>query len=206
MKVMKVAILASVVSLLGIVGCAPKETQTCVFQKQTKACNKPACVLRHVVLFKFQPTATPEQIQSVACAFSALQTKISEVKCFEWGTDVSPEGLSKGFTHAFVLTFNSEADRDAYLPHPAHKEFVAFIKPYVQEALVVDYWQAPGSSKCCAMCCAKCPMKGQAGCPMKDKAGCPMKDKACPKASAQGCPLKSQGCPKAQQQGCPLKK
>ena len=190
MKAMKIAILASVVSLLGLVGCSPKETQTCVFQKQTQVCdkNKPACMLRHIVLFKFQSTATPEQIKLVTDAFCALPAKISEVKCFEWGTDVSPEGLSKGFTHAFVLTFNSEADRDAYLPHPAHKEFVALIGPYVQEALVVDYWQAPGSMKCCAMCCAKCPMKGQAGCPLKDQADCP-------KAQQQGCPLKSQGCP-----------
>jgi hypothetical protein len=38
------------------------------------------------------------------------------------------------------VTFLREADRDAYLPHPAHREFVDFLSPYVREALVFDYW------------------------------------------------------------------
>ncbi|MCL2330164.1 MAG: Dabb family protein [Phycisphaerae bacterium] len=192
---------------------------------QKQGCCQSTRVLKHIVLFKFQPTATPEQIKSVVDGFCALPTKIQGVKCFEWGTDVSPEKKSQGFTHAFVLTFASEADRDAYLPAPAHQEFVAMIKPYVQEALVVDYWQAPGSSKCCASCkcascscasghccascCGQCPMmKGQAGCPTKDKASCPMKDNACPvKDKDQVCPKKApaQGCP-ASSGSCPLKK
>ena len=63
------------------------------------------------------------------------------IKAFEFGTNNSPEGLSQGFTHCFVATFASEKDRDEYLPHPAHKEFVEkYAKPYVDKACVVDYW------------------------------------------------------------------
>lgn len=97
-------------------------------------------VLRHVVLFKFKPDATPEQIQEVVRAFQALPDKIDVIHDFEWGTDVSVENLQDGFTHCFIVTFKSESDRDAYLPHPAHKEFVALLRPHLDKALVVDFW------------------------------------------------------------------
>jgi Stress responsive A/B Barrel Domain len=97
-------------------------------------------VLRHVVLFKFKDTTTAAQIRQVEDAFRALPTKISEVKTFEWGTNVSPENLAQGFTHCFLLSFSSDKDRDAYLIAPAHKEFGALVRPYVDKVLVVDFW------------------------------------------------------------------
>jgi hypothetical protein len=98
--------------------------------------------LRHVVLFKFKDEATSEQIDEVVEAFRALPDKIDEIHAFEWGTDVSPEGLSQGLTHAFLLTFRTEEDRDAYLPHPAHKEFGQLLRPILDKVTVVDYWAA----------------------------------------------------------------
>lgn len=97
-------------------------------------------VLRHVVLFKFKDGTTPEQIKKVEDAFRALPGKIPAIRDFEWGTNASPENLAQGFTHCFFLTFRSEADRDAYLPHPAHKEFGAMLHPYLDKVLVIDYW------------------------------------------------------------------
>ena len=97
-------------------------------------------VLRHVVLFKFKDTTTAAQIKQVEDAFRALPTKISEVKTFEWGTNVSPENLAQGFTHCFLLSFSSDKDRDAYLVAPAHKEFGTLLRPYVDKVLVVDFW------------------------------------------------------------------
>ena len=63
--------------------------------------------LRHVVLFKFKEGTTPTDIQKVEAAFVALPSKITEIKDFEWGLNNSPEGLDKGFTHCFFLTFDS---------------------------------------------------------------------------------------------------
>jgi len=98
-------------------------------------------VLRHVVLFKFKESTTPEQVKEVEKAFAALPSKIKEIKAFEFGTNNSPEGLDQGFTHCFILTFDSAKDRDTYLPHPAHKEFgEKYVKPYLEKACVVDYW------------------------------------------------------------------
>lgn len=99
-----------------------------------------AKMLRHVVLFKFKPTATPEQIKTVENAFKELPSKIKEIKDFEWGTNNSPEGLNEGLSHCFFVTFASEEDRAVYLPHPAHKAFGAVLRPYLEKAVVVDYW------------------------------------------------------------------
>ena len=73
-------------------------------------------------------------------AFAALPTKIDTITDFEWGTDMSPEKKSQGFTHCFFLTFRDEEGRNAYLPHPAHKEFGKIVGPYLDKVLVVDYW------------------------------------------------------------------
>ena len=96
--------------------------------------------LRHVVLFKFKPEATKEQIQEIVAGFQALPKKIDGITAFEWGTDVSPEGRAEGFTHCFVVTFKDARSRDAYLPHQAHKDFVANLLPKLDKVLVVDYF------------------------------------------------------------------
>ena len=96
--------------------------------------------LRHLVLFKFKESATSSDILQVEKAFTDLPSKIEQIKDFEWGINISPENLNKGFTHGFLLTFNSEKDRDLYLPHPDHKAFVKLIEPFLEDVLVVDYW------------------------------------------------------------------
>jgi hypothetical protein len=105
-----------------------------------QAAEQESKVLRHVVLFKFKATATKEQVAEMEKAFGALKGQISEIQDYEWGTDTSTEGLTQGFTHCFLVTFKSEKDRDAYLPHAAHQKFVEKVKPLLDKALVVDYW------------------------------------------------------------------
>jgi hypothetical protein len=96
--------------------------------------------LHHVVAFKFKEEATKAQIKEVEQAFAALKKKITAVKRLDWGTNVSPEKLDKGFTHCFVLTFTSEQDRDVYLKHPDHEAFVKLVGPAVGDVFVVDFW------------------------------------------------------------------
>ena len=97
-------------------------------------------VLRHVVLFAFNETATPNQLQAIEQAFASLPPQIAEIKGYEWGTDVSVEELADGYTHCFLVTFTSLSDRDTYLVHPAHQAFVARLQPHLAKALVIDYW------------------------------------------------------------------
>jgi hypothetical protein len=96
-------------------------------------------VYRHVVLFKFKDSATPEQIKVVEDAFRDLPKKINTITGYEWGTNVSPEGKNDGFTHCFFLTFKDKAGVDVYLPHPDHKAFGALLRPILDKVLVVDY-------------------------------------------------------------------
>ena len=96
-------------------------------------------VYRHVVLFKFKDTATPDQVKQVEDAFRDLPSKIDTITGYEWGTNVSPEGKNDGFTHCFFLTFKDKDGLDVYLPHPAHKAFGAQLRPILDKVCVVDY-------------------------------------------------------------------
>ena len=96
-------------------------------------------VVQHIVLFKFKPETTPEKLKEILAAFEGLPSKIKEIKGFQWGTNNSPEDHAHGLTHAFILTFDSEKDRDAYLPHPAHKEFGKVVGAWIDQITVVDF-------------------------------------------------------------------
>ncbi len=96
--------------------------------------------LRHIVLFKFKPEVTPAQLDEINRAFQDLKRHIPQVKDFERGLNNSPEGLNKDFTHGYLVTFATEDDRAAYLPHPAHQQFVALLGGKLDEAFVFDYW------------------------------------------------------------------
>jgi hypothetical protein len=100
-----------------------------------------AAKLRHVVLFKFKPEVTKEQVSEVVAAFGALPKRIDAIKGFEWGTDVSVEMKAEGFTHCFVVTFADAKGRDAYLPHAAHAQFVKLVGPRIEKVLVFDFVQ-----------------------------------------------------------------
>jgi hypothetical protein len=94
--------------------------------------------VQHVVSFKFKSTAKPEDIKKVETAFAGLKKKIPQIKALEWGTNISPENLNKGFTHCWILTFSSAADRDAYLIHPDHKEFGKKLGQVLEDVFVID--------------------------------------------------------------------
>jgi hypothetical protein len=95
--------------------------------------------IRHVVCFKFKEDATDAQIRKVEKAFAGLKKKIPEIKGLEWGVNNSPEGLNKGFTHCFIVTFADEKGREIYLPHPDHKAFVEILKPILDDVFVIDF-------------------------------------------------------------------
>lgn len=96
-------------------------------------------VLRHVVLFKFKDSTTPEKKKEVEEAFTALPKKINTIIGYEWGKNISPENLAQGFTHCFLVTFKDVAGRDYYLPHPDHKKFGEILGSSLDKVLVIDF-------------------------------------------------------------------
>ena len=94
---------------------------------------------RHIVLFKFKQSATPEQIREIESAFAKLPGEIDVIKDFEWGKmDNAEVGMNDGFTHSFLVTFKNKADLQKYLPHAAHQTFVGKVRPLIEKALVFD--------------------------------------------------------------------
>lgn len=97
--------------------------------------------VRHVVVFKYKADASEADIQKVTDSFRDLQNQIPGIVSFEHGINNSPEGLNKGFTHVYLLTFENAEARDTYLPHPNHKEFGNLLSELgvLEEVFVVDY-------------------------------------------------------------------
>lgn len=116
------------------------DTKSSTVKKASMELANTAKKLRHVVLFKFKEGTSAVDIKKVEAAFTALPSKIPAIKGYEWGTNNSPEGLDKGFTHCFFLTFDDEAGRAIYLPHPDHKAFGDVLTPHLEDVLVLDYW------------------------------------------------------------------
>jgi hypothetical protein len=95
---------------------------------------------RHVVLFSFREHSSEETLHDIERAFGELASRLPFVTGFEWGRNSSPEKLNHGFTHCFIVTFRSAADRDVYLPHPEHQAFCRrYLDPNLKEVCVVDF-------------------------------------------------------------------
>lgn len=116
-----------------------------IMTSMTPSVASSASPYRHVVFFKFKDEATPEQIRGIEIAFAELSTKIDTITGYEWGTNVSPEGLNDGFTHCFLVTFADKAGLEAYLPHEAHQAFVAQLKPLLDKVCVLDFVAKTGA-------------------------------------------------------------
>lgn len=97
--------------------------------------------MKHIVVFKYKAGATSGQIDEATKAFKALKGKIPGITSFEYGVNNSPENLNKGFTHVYLITFENAGARDAYLPHPEHKNFGELLGKLdvLDEAFVVDF-------------------------------------------------------------------
>ena len=94
--------------------------------------------LHHVVLLAIKQSSHG-MIAEIEQAFAALPARISEIDELRWGTDISEENKAQGFSHCFLVIFPSEAERDRYLPHPAHQDFVSLVGPHVENVLVFDF-------------------------------------------------------------------
>jgi len=91
--------------------------------------------IKHAVLLKFKPTTSQPKIDEIFAALKGLGDKIPGLLDFSGGAYSSGEGLNKGFTHGFVMTFTDAASRDGYLPHPDHEVVKQMIFPELDGGL-----------------------------------------------------------------------
>lgn len=100
--------------------------------------------IKHIVVFKYKPTVTPQQKNEVMSRFLALKEESKKdgqsyiVSLIGGDCTGSLERLTQGFEHAFIITFKNQDDFNYYLGEPfaspfdlAHDEFKKFVGPFL---------------------------------------------------------------------------
>ncbi|MGP8446454.1 Dabb family protein [Burkholderia vietnamiensis] len=119
------------------------------------ASNYKPGVVRHIVLFRYKDTVTAEQRRDISRRFLELQKSrrngTTYIVSIEEGTQSSGEMADQRLQQGFIVTFNSEGDRNFYVGRPIisdpnyydanHQAFKNFIGPLLapRGALVFDY-------------------------------------------------------------------
>jgi hypothetical protein len=95
-------------------------------------------VIRHVVLFRWIPEATPQQKQQVADELRKLPPLMPGLRAYQAGPDA---GIVAG-NYDFVVVADFD-DRDSYLAyreHPAHRAVVRdTVQPITETRAAVQY-------------------------------------------------------------------
>ena len=106
----------------------------------------------HVLLICFTEDTSEAKIAEIWTLFEDLPNGcdgIEGIISVQCGSNNSPEGLSKGFTHSVVVMFDSVASRDAYTgtsTQPAAIKHLALkdvFLPAIKDIIVFDF--SPGS-------------------------------------------------------------
>lgn len=97
------------------------------YRVATPGPGRRGAVIEHIVLLKVKKDVSEERVGEVFAALAALQDAIPGILSFKWGPYSSDEGLHRGYTHGFVMEFETAAHRDAYLPHPEHERVKAIV-------------------------------------------------------------------------------
>lgn len=94
-------------------------------------------MIKHVVLFKFKPETTEEQIEQLAAGLGALPEVIEEIREFVFGRDVIRSERSYDF--GLVSLFDDLAALQRYQVHPDHQKVVAHVKQVCSGVVAVDF-------------------------------------------------------------------
>ena len=78
-------------------------------------------MIRHVVLVRFREGVAPGGISAISDGLAGLRRHLPGMRNFAHGPNVSPEGLARGFSHAFTVDFEDVVARDTYLALPEHE-------------------------------------------------------------------------------------
>jgi hypothetical protein len=90
-------------------------------------------VIRHVVLLKLtDPALAPEAVQRL----EALVGRVPALRTLEAGVDVLRSEAS--YDVSLVTTHDDLEGLRAYADHPAHQEFLAWLRPHLAARAVTD--------------------------------------------------------------------
>lgn len=98
---------------------------------------------RHFGVFQFKEGVTDAEIDECFAEMRAMVGLIPGLLSMEHGPYKSDEGLDDGYTHGFIITFDTPESRDAYLTHPEHLKRVALVQPRLERLVVFDFEVKP---------------------------------------------------------------
>ncbi|MDB5506480.1 MAG: Dabb [Devosia sp.] len=78
-------------------------------------------MIRHCVWAKFRADISATEKQEIHDQLAALGAVIGGILKSDFGPNVSPEGLGRGYNDGFTMDFRDAEARDAYLVHPDHQ-------------------------------------------------------------------------------------
>ncbi|MDB4500895.1 Dabb family protein [Akkermansiaceae bacterium] len=95
--------------------------------------------VKHYGCFQFKEGTTEDTIDQCFSTMGDMVGAIPGLLDFNCGPYDSDEGLNEGFTHGFIMTFESPEARDSYLPHPIHEEVKDVVVPHLERIVVFDF-------------------------------------------------------------------
>ena len=95
-------------------------------------------MFRHVVMFKWKPGTSPQQVDEVRQQLNTLPVAISEIQRYQHGPDAA---VNQGnFDYVVVGDFASVDDYIVYRDHPVHKQLIAdTLAPLIADRSAVQY-------------------------------------------------------------------
>ncbi len=88
--------------------------------------------VHHIVLFRWKPETTREQVAELAVGLSGLPALLPSIRSYDFGEDL---GLAEGnVDFAIVAGFDDEAGYREYAEHPDHLAFIRDrLRPLIAE-------------------------------------------------------------------------
>ena len=77
-------------------------------------------MILHAVFCAIRPEVGPAEIAGVFDALVALKDQCAGLLSVDAGANIDLERKSQGYSHGFVMRFESRAALEAYAAHPAH--------------------------------------------------------------------------------------
>ena len=98
-------------------------------------------MLQHVVLMKFKPEVSSDEIDALERALDDLPNRIVEIQTYEFGRDVLHSERSWDF--ALVSGFANLETMQRYQQHPNHQVVVARLREMCLQIVCVDFESKP---------------------------------------------------------------
>ena len=94
-------------------------------------------MLHHIVLMKFKPNASEDEIHNLEQMLDALPNTILEIQTYEFGRDVVRSERSYDF--ALVSGFANLEAMQRYQSHPEHQKVISHLREICEDIRAVDF-------------------------------------------------------------------